>query len=108
MHLVLKMSRKNVALSLSDKVKVIELHQKKKRSVREIMLQFSCGKTQIYETLKNKERIMSEWLGGSNGEMKRKQKATGYEKINEVLWEWFVTARSKNYLFLDLFYKAKL
>jgi hypothetical protein len=28
--------------------------------------------------------------------MKRKTKATGNEEINEVVWEWFTNARSKN------------
>ena len=34
---------------------------------------------------------MNEWLQG-NGRMKRKAKITG----NEVVWEWFTNARSKN------------
>jgi hypothetical protein len=28
--------------------------------------------------------------------MKRQAKVTGNEKINEVVWEWFTNARSKN------------
>jgi hypothetical protein len=30
--------------------------------------------------------------------MKRKSKVTGNEEINEVVWEWFTNARSKNIL----------
>jgi hypothetical protein len=54
------------------------------------MMQFKCGKTQVYNTLKQKDKIMNEWLQG-NGRMKRRAKVTG----NEVVWEWFKNARSK-------------
>ena len=43
-------------LSLSEKVKVIEAEENNKPLVREIMLKFKCGKTQIYETLKPKTK----------------------------------------------------
>ncbi|XP_053568121.1 tigger transposable element-derived protein 6-like [Bombina bombina] len=38
---------------------------------------------------------MEEWLAG-NGEVKRKVKATGNEDLTKLLWEWFVSACSKN------------
>ena len=60
-------------LSLSEKVKVIEAKEKNKPLVREIMLKFKCGKTQIYETLKHKDEIVSEWMQ-RNGQMKEKYK----------------------------------
>ena len=34
----------------------------------EIMLKFKCGKTQICETLKHKDKIVSEWMQ-RNGQM---------------------------------------
>jgi hypothetical protein len=36
-----------MALSLNEKVKVIEAKEKDKHSVREIMMRFKCGKTQV-------------------------------------------------------------
>jgi hypothetical protein len=45
-------------------------------------------------TLKQKDKIMKEWLQG-NGKMKRKAKVTGNVEINEVMWEWFTNAKSK-------------
>jgi hypothetical protein len=48
-----------------------------------------------YTTLKQKDKIMKEWLQG-NGRMKRKAKVTGNKEINEVLWKWFTNAISKN------------
>jgi hypothetical protein len=38
---------------------------------------------------------MNEWLQG-NGQMKRKAKITSNKEIQEVMWEWFTNARSKN------------
>ena len=51
--------RTNRAKSLSEKVKVIESKENNKPLVREIMLKFKCGKTQIYKTLKHKDKIVS-------------------------------------------------
>ncbi|XP_053545444.1 tigger transposable element-derived protein 4-like [Bombina bombina] len=87
--------RKCNTLTLAMKVKVIEAYTKDKLSVKQCVEKFKCGKTQIYEAIKNKEKIMEEWLAG-NGEVKRKAKATGNEDLNKLLWEWFVAARSKN------------
>jgi hypothetical protein len=84
-----------VALSLNEKVKVTEAKEKDKLSVREIMMRFKCGKTQVFNTLKQKDKIMNEWLQG-NGRMKRKAKVTRNDEINEVVWEWLTDARSKN------------
>jgi hypothetical protein len=50
---------------------------------------------QVYNTLKQKDKIVNEWLHG-NGQMKRKANVTGNEEINAVVWEWFTNARSKN------------
>jgi hypothetical protein len=89
------MANSYVALSLNEKVKVTEAKEKYKLSVQEIMMRFKCGKTQVYNTLKQKDKTMNEWPQG-NGRMKRKAKVTGNGEIKEVVWEWFTTARSKN------------
>jgi predicted DNA-binding protein YlxM (UPF0122 family) len=65
------MAKSYVALLLNEKVKVIEVKEEDKLSVREMMMQFKCGKMQVYNTLKQKDKIMNEWLQG-NGRMKRK------------------------------------
>jgi hypothetical protein len=80
------MAKSYVALSLNKKVKLLVL---------EIMMWYKCGKTQVYNTLKQKDKIMNKWLQG-NGRMKRKAKVTGNEEINEVVCEWFTNAISKN------------
>jgi hypothetical protein len=50
------------------------------------MMQLKGGKMQVYNTLKQKDKTMNEWLQG-NGRMKRKAKVTSNNEINEVVWE---------------------
>jgi hypothetical protein len=50
---------------------------------------------QVYNTLKERDKIMKEWLQES-GQIKGKAKVTDNEEINEVVWEWFTNATSKN------------
>jgi transposase len=78
--------------SLNEIVKVIEAKEKDKLSEREIMARFKCGRTQVYNTIKQKDKVMNKWLQGT-GQMNRKEKVTGNEKINEVVWELFMNAR---------------
>lgn len=80
---------------LCEKVKVIEEHEKKKCTPKDLMTKFKVGKTQIYDILKNKDKIMDEWLKGTNSRVIRVGKITGNEEINETVWEWFVSARAK-------------
>jgi predicted DNA-binding protein YlxM (UPF0122 family) len=85
------MATSYVMLPLNEKCKVIEAKEKDKLSVREIMMWFKCSKMQVYNTLRQKDKILNKWLQG-NGQMKRRAKVTG----NEVVWEWITKARSKN------------
>jgi hypothetical protein len=82
-------------ISLNEKVEVIEAKENDKLWVKEIMIWFKCGKTQVYNTLKQKDKVMNEWLQG-NSHIKRKAKVTSNEEINEVVWEWFTNASSNN------------
>jgi hypothetical protein len=83
---------KTYVTSLNKKVKIIEAKEKDKLSVWEIMMWFKCGKTQVYNTLKQKDKIMNEWLRGK-GQMRMKAKVISNE---EIKWEWFTNARLKN------------
>jgi hypothetical protein len=84
---------KSYVASLNEKVKVVEAKEKDKLSVWEMLMRFKCDKTQVYNTLKQKDKIMNERLQG-NGRMKRKAKVTGNDEISEVVWECLVQ-RSK-------------
>lgn len=77
-------------LSLEEKIKVIEEHERNKRPARELITLFKVGKTQIYEILKNKNKIKDNWRNGKAGHMKRNAKSIEYEDINRAMFEWFV------------------
>jgi hypothetical protein len=85
------MAKSYVVLLLDKKVKVIEAKEKDKLSVRVIKMQFKCGKTQV---LKQKDKIMNEWLQGND--CMKKAKVTSNEEIKEVVWEWFTNEGSRN------------
>jgi len=60
LFLVLLANMSRTALTLSDKVKLIELKETQKLSTKELITRFKCGKTQVYDAIKNKEKIMDE------------------------------------------------
>ncbi|KAL4152706.1 hypothetical protein QTP88_000539 [Uroleucon formosanum] len=84
------------ALTLSDKVKLIELKETQKLSTNELITRFKCGKTQIYYAIKNKEKIMDEWVNSKNSGKSKRVKTPSFEQIDQKLYEWFVSVRSKN------------
>jgi len=55
-----------IVLTLSDKVKIIELKETQKLSTEELIIRFKCGKSQVYDAIKNKEKIMDEWINSKN------------------------------------------
>ncbi|XP_008179833.1 tigger transposable element-derived protein 6-like [Acyrthosiphon pisum] len=67
----------------------------KGHSVRQLQNIFNCGKTQVYDTLKNQNRIKEEWLKG-NGKMIKAMKHNDNEIINNEIRDWFVAVRAKN------------
>lgn len=89
------MSRKNSALTLGEKVRLIEMHNRGKCSVKFLISEFKCGKTQIYDALKNKESILSDWTSGKSSSAKRMRTSLN-EDLNAAVFEWFCRARSKS------------
>jgi hypothetical protein len=86
-------SKKRVVLDLNTKVKVSQASEKEKLTVKQIVAKFNIGKTQVCDILKAKSEIKNQWLH-CNGSTKWKLRKTGNEDINEIVWEWFVSAWS--------------
>jgi len=51
------MTSKQKTLTLEEKIKVIEEHEKNKRPAKELIVLFKVGKTQIYDILKTKLKL---------------------------------------------------
>ena len=84
---------KRKSLPLSDKVQVVNLSEKG-TSACKIAQQFGVSKTQIQSIILNK--VMRDFEDGAPAEKKRKMRQTGNERINELMYDWFKTARLKN------------
>ncbi|CAI6344981.1 unnamed protein product [Macrosiphum euphorbiae] len=84
------MTSKNKCLTLNEKIKLIESSEKDELTVKQICELFKCGKSQVYNILKQKNEIKEQWMNG-NGRMKRKPKSNANEEINNLTWEWFPT-----------------
>jgi hypothetical protein len=50
----------------------------------------------VYDILKAKSEIKNQWIN-CNGSIERKLRKTRNEAINEIVWEWFVSARYRNF-----------
>ncbi|KAK9686060.1 Tc5 transposase DNA-binding domain [Popillia japonica] len=86
--------KKYVSLTLNEKVNVVQAIEEEKLSVLQATIKFRRGKTQIYNTLPQKDTVISESMA-SNGKIKRKDNRTGNEEINKEVLEWFVRDKSK-------------
>lgn len=60
-------------LIVNENVQIIQLHDEGKVQAKEFVKHgwFNCGKTHIYDTLKNTDHIINDWVG-DNGTKIRK------------------------------------
>ncbi|XP_057367139.2 uncharacterized protein LOC130688195 isoform X2 [Daphnia carinata] len=81
-----------LGLSLAERIKVIEARQMGK-SMRQLATQFGCGKTQILNTLTQKERYIHEWevMGRNNPSIgaRKRFRHSRNEKINRSVHDWY-------------------
>lgn len=70
---------------------------KEGKSARYIAKHFKTSKTQVQSTLKRKEEIESQWDEGvSSGRKILHPRRCIYHDINDQIYRWFLSARSKN------------
>ncbi|XP_015473220.1 tigger transposable element-derived protein 3-like isoform X2 [Parus major] len=80
-------------LSLTEKVRVLEMLEGPKVSQSELAKRFGVSQPQICRIIKNRERILSEWH--RNGDPERKRKREGKDAALEAaLLRWVEGARS--------------
>lgn len=80
-------------LSLTEKVRVLEMLEGPKVSQSELAKRFGVSQPQICRIIKNKERILSEWQ--RNGNPERKRKREGKEgAVEAALLRWVQGARA--------------
>ena len=90
-------SYKRQELSFAERIEVIAAHRATGKSMRQLALQFGCGKTQILNILNQSESIEREWeekAAESNPHIsnrKRRSRLTGNEETNRLVWQWYNT-----------------
>lgn len=90
------MAPKKRMLTLQEKVKIIEIFNKEKPSVRNLAKQFNIGKTQAAEIVKNKEELLKNFNSNVHPAQKRRFFKTGGLNIDKLCYDWFVKVRNKN------------
>ena len=88
----LKMSTTRKILTLHDRVAGLK-RLDSGTSCRMIAAELHCIKTQVGRIRLDRMAIRAEW---SSGGWPVKRRKTTYEELNNLVWEWFTTSRSKD------------
>lgn len=92
-----KREKKLRNLNLKEKVQVIKMVNEEKKNIKEVTAIYQCGKTQIYNIMKNKDEIMNKFLLSSKFEMKQiKYRESKYRELNKILFDWYSSINPSN------------
>lgn len=62
-------------------------------ALKQSVAKFVCGGTRRGDRLEAKSEIRNQWLYCRSGLLERKLRRSGNEYSNEIVWEWFASAR---------------
>lgn len=82
-------------LTLKQKFELIKDHNDK-MGIEKLKEKYKCGKTVVYDIIKNKTAIVDEYLSTQNVGAKMKPRSSKFEVINELTFNWLTQALSKN------------
>ena len=92
--------RKRNELTLKKKYELVKEAEKNRTlKARELAELYGCGKTQVYNILKNKAAIIESYECNGANDIRRSLKQcrkSPYAQINDLLYEWFLVAVRKN------------
>ncbi|XP_045153483.1 CENP-B homolog protein 2-like [Echinops telfairi] len=89
------MDKKVRNLSLKEKLDVVKMITEEKKTVKEAVIKFKCGKSQIYSIIKEKDKIIQKYMSSANINVK-KGRDGNYAEINKSVFEWFLQASAQN------------
>jgi hypothetical protein len=88
--------RARIELTLDDKVKLIKDAQSvPKLTQKEISLKYGLGKSTVSDVLKKKEVYLREFESNANSKKKRFNNACKFDRLNDLVFQWFKQARAK-------------
>ncbi|XP_004618472.2 tigger transposable element-derived protein 3 [Sorex araneus] len=83
------------ALSLAEKIQVLELLDESKMSQSEVARRFRVSQPQISRICKNKEKLLADWSSGTANRERKRKRESKYSGIDEALLCWYHIARAK-------------
>lgn len=84
-------------LNIAQKIQIISALEEKSSTVKQLQAEYNCGKTQIYDLIKNKDSLKATWLQSGTSDMrKRFHQSTQNVKLNELVYDWYVSMCSSN------------
>ncbi|XP_032138750.1 tigger transposable element-derived protein 3 [Sapajus apella] len=91
----LSSKKKLHALSLAEKIRVLELLDESKMSQSEVARRFQVSQPQISRICKNKEKLLADWCSGTANRERKRKRESKYSGIDEALLCWYHIARAK-------------
>ncbi|XP_058925206.1 tigger transposable element-derived protein 3 [Kogia breviceps] len=83
------------ALSLAEKIQVLELLDESKMSQSEVARRFQVSQPQISRICKNKEKLLADWCSGTANRLRKRKRESKYSGIDEALLCWYHIAQAK-------------
>ncbi|XP_007518806.1 tigger transposable element-derived protein 3 isoform X2 [Erinaceus europaeus] len=83
------------ALSLAEKIQVLELLDESKMSQSEVARRFQVSQPQISRICKNKEKLLADWRSGTANRQRKRKRASKYSGLDEALRRWYHVARAR-------------
>ncbi|XP_006860996.1 PREDICTED: tigger transposable element-derived protein 3 [Chrysochloris asiatica] len=91
----LSSKKKLHALSLAEKIQVLELLDESKMSQSEVARRFQVSQPQISRICKNKDKLLADWCSGTANRERKRKRESKYSGIDEALLCWYHIARAK-------------
>ncbi|XP_008250018.3 tigger transposable element-derived protein 3 [Oryctolagus cuniculus] len=82
------------ALSLAEKIQVLELLRESKLSQSEVARRFRVSQPQISRICKNKEKLLADWCSGTANRQRKRKRESKYSGVDEALLCWYRLARA--------------
>ncbi|XP_078516982.1 tigger transposable element-derived protein 3 [Lissotriton helveticus] len=86
------------ALSLAEKIQVLQMLDESKMSQSEVARRFGVSQPQVSRICKNKERLLADWGSGTANHERKRKRESKYSSIDEALLCWFHIARTKMFV----------
>lgn len=83
------------ALSLAEKIQVLELLHESKLSQSEVARRFRVSQPQVSRICKNKDRLLADWCSGTANRERKRKRESKYSGIDEALLCWYRIARAQ-------------